>query len=64
MTFLQCIDYIPVGKTYEELKSTYSNLRNSNDRDFAALGGNKTVDVIDEIWALYQDPNIDLNKII
>lgn len=55
---------IPVGKTYEELKSTYSNLRNSNDRDFAALGGNKTVDVIDEIWALYQDPNIDLNKIL
>tara|TARA_R110002051_G_scaffold200569_1_gene267406 strand:+ start:6782 stop:8173 length:1392 start_codon:yes stop_codon:yes gene_type:complete len=55
---------IPSGKTYEELTSTYSNLRNSKDKDFMALGGDKTANIIDEIWELYQNPDIELNKII
>lgn len=55
---------IPEGRTYEQLKVFYAKLSDLDDQDFQALGGGQTVNLIDEIWALYQDPRVDLNKLI
>lgn len=55
---------IPEGRTYEQLKTFYAKLSDLDDQDFQALGGGQTVNLIDEIWALYQDPEVDLNKLI
>lgn len=55
---------IPHGKSYQDLERTYANLRNLKDEDFQALGGGQIVDIIDQIWALYNDPEIELNKIL
>lgn len=55
---------IPEGRSYEQLQKFYAGLVNLDDQDFQALGGGQTVDLIDEIWALYQNPEIELNKLL
>lgn len=55
---------IPDGKSYSDLQTTYSNLKYLQDEDFQALDGGKTIDIIDQIWKLYIDPNISLNQIL
>lgn len=53
---------IPEGKTYEDLKKTYSKLK--IDDDFKELGGNHLVDIVDEIYEIYKDPQMRLSKYI
>lgn len=55
---------IPQGKSYRDLEVTYANLRGLKDEDFQALGGGKTIDIIDQIWKLYNNPRIDLNSLL
>ncbi|WP_350655694.1 hypothetical protein [Psychrobacter sp. S1-30-MNA-CIBAN-0213] len=55
---------IPAGKTYSDLKKAYANLKSLQDEDFQALGGGETIDIIDQIWKLYNDPEISLNNIL
>lgn len=53
---------IPENKTVEELRSRYANL--PIDPDFAELGGDKLVDIVDEIFEIYSDPNMRLHKFL
>ena len=53
---------IPENKTLEDLKKSYAKL--SHDSDFLALGGGKTLDIIDEIWNIYSDPEMRLYKFL
>lgn len=55
---------IPYGRSYQDLKTTYSSLDKTKDEDFQALGGGQTVDIIDQIWDLYNNPEIDLNSLL
>ncbi len=55
---------IPNNKTLDDLKRIYANLADLPDEDFQALGGGKTVDLVDEIWQLYQDPEVSLRWLL
>lgn len=55
---------IPDNKTLDDLKRIYANLADLPDEDFQALGGGKTVDLVDEIWQLYQDPEVSLRWLL
>lgn len=55
---------IPKGKDKEELRGRYSRLIENKDNDFIKLGGGNTVDLIDEIWSIYQDSNMELNNFL
>lgn len=55
---------IPYGRSFKDLEVTYSSLDKTKDEDFQALGGGQTVDIIDQIWKLYNNPEIDLNNLL
>lgn len=53
---------IPENKSKEELRKRYAGL--AVDPDFAELGGDKLVDIVDEIFEIYSDPNMRLYKFL
>lgn len=55
---------IPENKTLDDLKRIYANLADLPDEDFQALGGGQTIDLVDEIWNLYQNPEVSLRRLL
>lgn len=55
---------IPENKTLEDLKRIYANLSDLPDTDFQALGGGRTIDLVNEIWRLYQNPQTSLRWLL
>lgn len=55
---------IPKGKGKEELRDRYSRLIENKDSGFIKLGGANTIDLIDEIWSIYQDNTMELNNFL
>ncbi|QLB13897.1 hypothetical protein A6A11_03420 [Bisgaardia hudsonensis] len=51
---------IPEGETKEELKVKYADL--PIDSDLKVLGGDDLVDIVDEIYEIYKDPQMRLYK--
>lgn len=56
---------IPNGKSKQDLIEKYQSLNNSNiDKDWLSLGGEQTINLIDEIWDIYQDQSMKLINFI
>jgi len=53
---------IPEGKTVEELRDKYKSL--TMDEDFKALGGEGLVDIVDQIYNIYSNPDMRLHKLL
>lgn len=53
---------IPENKSSADLKKSYSHL--SIDPDMEALGGRNLVNIVDEIFEIYSDPNMRLHKFL
>lgn len=55
---------VPEGITIDEMKDKYSRMDRVRDSDFQALSGGNIMSLVDEIYTLSQNPDINLNKLL
>jgi tetratricopeptide (TPR) repeat protein len=53
---------IPEGKTLDELRVKYKKL--TVDEDFKALGGGDLVDIVEQVYKIYSNPDMRLHKLL